>query len=402
MPQMRSLAVGSEAELGRLCAGLPGEVFFIRCVSLDTEAAGLLQAERWDGLIVDLEALPVTGLDLLRTAGRRYPELVSLAILRLEDQGQADSAREAGAYALLPKPCPALTLRQSLERGWERQRLLREVRVRDRALETINRELDSKIEAATGDLRELNARMLSEVASLREVDRLKSDFLDNVTHDLKNPLTTLRGYLEFLMETDLDAEKRKSCLQHAGSAATHMEYLINQLLEATRLNSRKIKLDLRDMIVPDILAEAGALIQGQTQAGHIRFEIIPDSDPALSLRADRGRLLQVLSNLLGNACKFTPQNGRIVLRAWRENENVHFCVEDSGIGIALEHQVRIFEKFYQVDHSLSKPFKGLGLGLRIAKELVDLHGGKIWVESQPSMGSSFHFVLPRKGPPVQG
>jgi signal transduction histidine kinase len=77
-------------------------------------------------------------------------------------------------------------------------------------------------------------------------------------------------------------------------------------------------------------------------------------------------------------------------------------VEDSGIGIALEHQVRIFEKFYQVDHSLSKPFKGLGLGLRIAKELVELHCGKIWVGSQPSMGSSFHFVLPRKGPAAPG
>ena len=112
------------------------------------------------------------------------------------------------------------------------------------------------------------------------------------------------------------------------------------------------------------------------------------------MKAERERVIQILNNLLSNACKFTEKGGKIVISAWPENSSVHFCVEDSGPGIPKKDQSHIFDKFFQVDSSDAKKFKGLGLGLRIAKDLVLLHKGKIWVESEPGKGAEFHFLIP--------
>ncbi|HAM36413.1 MAG TPA: hypothetical protein DEB40_06085 [Elusimicrobia bacterium] len=361
-----------------------------------SQAAALLETKKFDLVITDIVMPGMSGYEVIRLAMKANPEAICIAMTSFGSLESAIDALRQGAYSYLLKPCDADTFRNSLRRGLEKQRLTKELRLRNQELEQLNRELDNKVQEATQELRSLNHRMLTEMASLREVDQLKTSFLNNVSHDLKSPLTTIIGYAEYLSE---DASCHipadwKNCVSNLRRAAAHMQYLISQLVEAARLTSGKISLDIRPLNVPDILNEAAALVRAQTEGKSINLEVKWQNGSAADLSADRGRLLQILSNLLGNACKFTPQSGRITMRAWPEQSHMHFCVEDSGIGIAPEHHAKIFEKFYQVDRSASRQFKGLGLGLRIAKDLVDLHGGKIWVESELGKGAQFHFLLP--------
>jgi len=323
--------------------------------------------------------------------------------------GSLDSALDAlafGAYSYLLKPCDPAAFRHCVHRGLEKQRLTKELRLQNIELEKLNRELDAKVQEATKELRSLNHRILTEMASLREVDQLKSAFLDNVSHDLKSPLTTIIGYVSYFLEKigpGLPSDEQ-ACLQSVTRAAGHMEYLINQLLDATRLTSGRVQLRIESVSAPEVLQEAAEMARPQAQAKGLALDVRCDSGSPFTLRVDRGRLLQILNNLLGNACKFTPKGGTVTLKAWREGAEAHFCVSDTGPGIAPEHQAKIFDKFYQINPEASKPFKGLGLGLKIAQDLVQLHKGKIWVESEPGHGSRFHFVipLPREGAVAPG
>ncbi|MCG2783011.1 MAG: HAMP domain-containing histidine kinase, partial [Candidatus Altiarchaeales archaeon] len=116
--------------------------------------------------------------------------------------------------------------------------------------------------------------------------------------------------------------------------------------------------------------------------------------PSLVVRGDKEKLRTVISNLMGNAIKFTPDGGMIWISVKEGKRSVHFNIKDNGIGIPIEHQSRIFDKFHQVDTSASREFEGMGLGLAICKEIIDLHGGRIWLKSKPSEGSEFHFNIP--------
>ena len=284
----------------------------------------------------------------------------------------------------------------------EKQQLVKELRLRNKELETVNRELDTRVQKATEELHNLNHRMLTEMASLREVDDLKSAFLNSVSHDLKNPLTTIKGYLSYILEEEnpekLGADVKNGLLM-VNKAAKHMEYLVAQILEAAKLTSGTVHLRFESFSVPELVEECADSTRIQTDSAGIA--LTAQSEPSLTLAADRGRMLQILGNLLGNACKFTPHGGKISLSARKSEGGVLFHVADTGPGIAGEHLPRIFERFYQVETSLSKTSKGLGLGLRIAKDLVELHGGKIWVESKVGEGSSFFVEVPLVPPAAE-
>lgn len=370
--------------------------FAVRSARSGWEASEFIVASRFDLVVTDLVMPGMSGFEVIAAAHKSNPESICIAMTSFGSLDSAMDALRMGAYSYLAKPCDPGEFRHCIRRGLEKQRLTKELRLRNQELERLNAELDAKVQEATSELRELNGRMLTEMASLQEVDRLKSAFLDNVSHDLKNPLTTIQVYLDMLLENaPLDlSEQWEACFQSVRRSVTHMEYLISQLLEAAQLTSGKIRLDVRPLSVSELLDEAAALAKAQAETHGLRLEVRCDSSAPILLHADRGRLLQALNNLLGNACKFTPKGGKVALRAWLEDSAVHFCVEDTGPGIAPEHHARIFERFYQVDQSLAKMFKGLGLGLRIARDLVELHGGAIWVESDVGKGSRFHFTIP--------
>lgn len=375
---------------------LEKEGFSVQRANSGWVACEMIAQLPFDLIVTDIVMPRGTGFEVIQASQKANPEVICIA---MTGHGTLDSAMDAlrlGAYSYLTKPCDPDEFRHCIRRGLEKQRLTKELRLRNAELEKLNRDLDAKVQDATRELMVLNRRMLTEMASLQEVDQLKSAFLDNVTHDLKNPLSAILGYVNWSLEYCADMpEEFKTCLTGVARATNHMEYLISQLLEAAQLTSGKIRLDLESVAVREILEESTTLIRGQAELKKIQLKINGGSGSGLSLRGDRGRLLQILNNLIGNACKFTPEGGSVTLRAWPEDQGVHFCVEDTGSGIALEHHKRIFERFYQIERTSSaKTFRGLGLGLRIARDLVELHGGRIWVESEPNKGSRFHFTIP--------
>lgn len=399
-PPERVLAADDEPEdLERTATLLREEGLAVETAPSGAQAADKLLAQRFALVVTDLVMPGVSGFELIAAAHKADPETICIAMTSFGSLDSALDALRMGAYGYLVKPCDPETFRHTVRRGLEKRRLTAELRERNRQLEALNRELDAKVQQATSDLRELNRQVLTQMAGLQEVDRLKTAFLDNVSHDLKSPLSTIGGYAEVLLAEagpSLSQEHRKG-LQSMHRAAIHMEYLISQLVEAAKLTQGQIRLDLKPTQAAELLEEAATLIRAQAQRGEIKLEVRHRFAAGDTLLIDRGRMLQVLSNLLGNACKFTPRGGQITLEGWKEGDAVRFSVADTGIGIAPEHHEKVFEKFFQVDTSRSRTYKGLGLGLRIAKDIVALHGGRIWVESTLGKGSCFHVQIPLAG-----
>jgi signal transduction histidine kinase len=240
-----------------------------------------------------------------------------------------------------------------------------------------------------------NARLVAEIQKayeeLSELDRLKSDFVAIVSHELQTPLTVILGYASFLKKetTGAASEQVDAVLQ----SALRLRSLINDMINLRHIETGEAELELERLslneLATTITAEFASLAEAKKQSVNIQLA----SQPPI-VEADRQKLHLVLANLLANAIKFTPEGGRIQVEIKTKGNEVWVSVRDTGIGIPPSKHERIFDRFYQVEPSLTRRFEGMGLGLSIAKGMVELHGGRIWVESVEEMGSAFTFALP--------
>ncbi len=226
-------------------------------------------------------------------------------------------------------------------------------------------------------------------AEAQQATRARDEILAVVAHDLRNPLGTIHMSVSLVMDALEDPRHRRH-LEIAKRSADRMNGLIQDLMEVTRIESGKLKLELRPEAVPPLLAEAASMLAPLAAARSISLEreVHPDVP---RVRMDPPRVLQVISNLVGNAVKFTPEGGRIVLRCEPARDGVRFAVADTGPGISPEQLPHVFGRFWQAAGS---DRRGIGLGLSIARGIVEAHGGRIWVESVPGEGSTFYFTLP--------
>ncbi|MBU0491288.1 MAG: transporter substrate-binding domain-containing protein [Chloroflexi bacterium] len=245
-----------------------------------------------------------------------------------------------------------------------------------------------------------NARLYDQVQQdiqeLRKLDELKSDFVAMVSHELRAPLTSIIAYTETVLQGRLGllTDQQRHALEVIVQSAYEQLRLIDDLLDLSRLDAGRMPLYARDVslvpVVEDVLETLRPLAEKKGQL--LRDQVGHDLPP---VHADPDRLRQILVNLVLNGIKFTPEEGAITIAA-QVVSDVELCVQvrDTGIGIAMADQALIFEKFTQVERPLTRQYRGAGLGLAIARLLVELHGGQIWVESEPGQGSVFAFTLP--------
>ncbi|MFZ2412323.1 MAG: HAMP domain-containing sensor histidine kinase, partial [Candidatus Methanoperedens sp.] len=225
---------------------------------------------------------------------------------------------------------------------------------------------------------------------LKELYKIKDNFLSNVSHELRTPLTSVLGYTELLLEENINQEQRHK-LEVILRNSKRLTRLIKSLLDSTLIESKNLQLDMQMLQISDIVSQAVEDMKTMASVKNIPiYTEIPELPP---VKGDRERLMQVFSNILDNAIKFTI-TGEIRITATEENENVHLKISDTGVGIPEDKLLQIFERFYQVDSSDSRKYSGTGLGLWISKNIIDAHGGKIWAESK-NRGSTFHILLPK-------
>jgi signal transduction histidine kinase/CheY-like chemotaxis protein len=279
-----------------------------------------------------------------------------------------------GTAIALPFLVPnVITMVQSAKLSDERRRNLE---VTNRELEIRNRELERATE-------------------------LKGQFLANMSHELRTPLTSIIGFSDLLADGTHGplTDKQQRFSDHIRISGRHLLSLINEVLDMSKIDAGHLALHLQVLQVSDVLAEVLSSIRPMAEKK--RLLLIANSAEQLSVYADKTRFREILDNLLSNAIKFTPAGGTVKIDTALEESFVRISIVDSGMGISPEDQAAVFDEFRQVGKPLKRSREGTGLGLAITKRLVEGHGGRIWLESQPGKGSRFSFTLPARAEAVE-
>lgn len=242
------------------------------------------------------------------------------------------------------------------------------------------------------------------VAALRAANEAKNQFISMVAHELKSPMTSIRGYADLMLSGvagPLTAAQRE-CMETVRFSVERMRVLVADLTDISRIESGELRIDLQPISLDGVVEEVRQALRTDLEAkGQTLTVDLPDTLPAVL--ADRGRVVQILTNLLSNAHKYTPEGGRVAVTCAAEllpgpdgtaRGMVHVAVRDSGVGIRPEDQSRIFQRFFRASDRAVRDVPGTGLGLNITLHLVELQGGQIWFESAVGQGTTFHFTLP--------
>jgi two-component system phosphate regulon sensor histidine kinase PhoR len=267
------------------------------------------------------------------------------------------------------------------------------------ALGTIRAAKARRIEELLLEVREDNARLGRLNAELQEMDRLKDEFLGNVTHELRTPLVTLRGYVDMLRQGRLGpvVEAQVRALEVMQTNTRRLQQQIEDLLSAQRDLSPQAQLEVGEHALPELVDEVVARHHPRMEERSLQLAL--PFVPALRVVGDRARLLCVLDNLLGNAVKFSEPGGRIELRFGKPEDGLlPVEIEDQGCGIPIEAHDHIFERFRQADGSVRRRYGGSGLGLALVRAALAVHGCTIAVRSHPGEGACFTFQLPLRDP----
>ncbi len=230
---------------------------------------------------------------------------------------------------------------------------------------------------------------------LHKLDQMKAEFISIATHELKTPINVINGYTELLQEGiyGTPSDKQREALQTIEDQTRVLTNLVNQLLDISRLEAGGMQLEMHDVVLQDLFNRVDRMFAVLASRRSIKFSVEVDPGVPHSIPGDADRLAdQVLGNLISNALKFTPEGGSIVVRAWPAGDQLRIEVSDTGEGISREQLPYIFDKYYQVGQQART--KGAGLGLAIAREVIEAHGGSISVESQKGRGTTFTMEIP--------
>lgn len=326
--------------------------------------------------LIDLRLPDMSGLEVLREIKKMHPDVGAIMMTGFADVTTAVGALNEGAFAYIQKPYNIDEVKVTMERALERQSLLWENR------------------ALLGRLREANADLINTIDNLQEMDKVRSEFVHIVSHEMRSPLTVIIGYSEMLLEnrTHMTEDRIQKSLESISCDGHRLTRLTEDLLNLAKSQEKKfavspVKLDLKQ-VAAKVIEDFKVL--NTRMAFELAFE-----EGAGEVVSDRDRIEQVLVNLVGNAIKYSPPDGKVLIAARKDGSNTRVSVTDQGPGITESEQSKIFEAFYRIQADIDKKTKGTGLGLTITKAIVESLGGKISVASGPGgKGSSFNFVIP--------
>src|SRR3989475_2289215 len=367
-------------------------------------ARAMVREVEYDLVLTDLCLEDGDGLDVLKAVRERYPETITIMLTGYASLESAIQALRAGAYDYLVKPSEVEELRATVARGIERRRLGQELRMRVSELERANREiadlnssLQRRIDDATAELKE-------RYEQLKELDRMKSQFLSIASHELKTPITAMSGFLQVALR------RVRRLGEGAGSApvaeglrgiteqlevvyrqTTKLARLVDELLDVSRIQTGRIEFRYGEVDMGELANDVATRMQLTTTTHQI--SVRRDSQNVVT--ADRDHLEQVLNNLVTNAIKYSPTGGPITIDVRPDDGGVRLSVTDQGIGIAEKELEEIFGLFYRSPDRAARDAAGMGLGLYISKEIVLRHGGGTWAESGGAKGSTLNVVIPR-------
>jgi two-component system, OmpR family, phosphate regulon sensor histidine kinase PhoR len=258
-----------------------------------------------------------------------------------------------------------------------------------------------RIQMSADVLGEINNRVadwadekIREVKALHSAENYRKEFIGNLAHELKTPVFNIQGYIDTLLDTDLsDTELNRKFLERAGASCDRLADLIKDLDQITNFESGNIPLEISRFDVVALARETIEMLEPQAKEKNIVLRIRNANEKPIYVEADRKRIQQVFVNLLVNSISYGKDNGETRVRFYDMGDNLLIEIADDGIGIAIEHLPRIFERFYRVDKSRSRNEGGSGLGLAICKHIVDSHNQSISVRSTENVGSTFSFTL---------
>jgi signal transduction histidine kinase len=253
-----------------------------------------------------------------------------------------------------------------------------------------------ELQATKAQLEETSARLSAALVTADAANKTKSEFLSAMSHELRTPLNAVIGFSEVMQNEvfgPLGHARYREYVDSIQASGTHLLGLINDVLDMSHLGEGELSLSREDVKIGDLIADAVRAITLQAEAANI--SLIEDVEPWLpALRVDRRRMRQVLVNLLTNAVKFTPAEGTVRISAYRYGDNLAIQVSDTGIGMDARQIPKALERFGQVDSRLSRKYEGAGLGLPLARQLTELHGGRLELKSAPGAGTTVSVILP--------
>ncbi len=360
-----------------LCGILEDTGYRVIGLKKGADALKTIRGSSFDAVITDIILPDVGGIEILELAKEINPDA---AVIIMTDYASVETAIDAvkqGAYAYFIKPVDPDEMKTAITNALKQQRL----------------SLDNK--KLVESLQRSNRLLCKANKELKKANRLKSEFMAAMSHELRTPLNVIIGFSQLMLDgvpREINEEQRQ-CLEDILSSGEHLLNMVNDILDLSKVESGKMELRLSNIALTDVIESLRRTMMPLLTQREQSLDVKLEKRLPLIL-VDEARVRRVLLNLLSNASNFTPDGGKLEVRAVREGDRCQVSVIDNGIGIEKEDQERIFEAFDRVDNSVTREKGGTGLGLTIAKQIVEMHCGRIWVESEYGNGSSFMFTLP--------
>jgi len=383
--EARILVVDDEENLRITTAAiLEKDGYIVDVAASGDEAVSLLKNVDYDLILTDLHMEGGDGLSLLNQIRRQTPLTISVVLTGFASVESAIAALQEGAYDYLVKPCDIDSMRHTIRRGVDHRRLMLAEQKARADLEQLNRELESRIEERTAELRILNEE-------LAEANRAKDVFLATLSHELRTPLTPVVGWIKLLRNGTLDASGVAQALDAIERNAWLQSRLIDDLLDTSRIATGKLHFEPHPTDLNSAVKAAIDTVLVSAASKNIDLTFRLSATPVI-VKGEPIRLQQIVWNLISNGIKFTEPGGKVTVVVESDGSEARVVVEDTGIGIDPQFLPHVFDRFRQADGSTSRMHGGLGLGLAIGHALTRMHGGTLEAHSNGT-GQGARFIL---------